>query len=986
MSLPQLRVRTEFTFRTTYAPVQRVAARLAELGSDAAAIVDPNTWGHVRWEKALKAAGVKPLFGREFSVRSGSDGPRPAAWMIAERAPEFYRLSTAIERLRADEPFNVDLLAHRSGVVVFAGAALDDPALFDYVDISPGSPLTQRRAMALAERTGKPLVVTCDNAYAHPDDRDRFLAMTDRQKITPQWIMGAEELREQLRCLDDAAWARAVSNTHAAAERAAAAELRTAPLIHVEGDLRALAETGKAERLAKGHIAEWTDVYEQRLQRELELIALKKYESYFLVVSDLVRWAKQRMLVGPGRGSSAGSLLCYLIGITEVDPIPHRLLFERFIDVTRNDLPDIDIDFSDTHRDEVFQYLADKYGRDNVARIGNINTLKARSVINQVGRRLGIPIPATWDLVNVLIEYSSGDSRYGKGLEDTLNNTQVGREFMERYPEAELMAELEGHASHTGVHAAGVIVSNEPVSDYCTVNAEGVAQIDKPDAERLNLLKIDALGLRTLGIIEDAGVTTAEELYGLKLDDPAVLEIFNERKFCGIFQFEGNAQRAVSGQMHFGAFETLDHATALARPGPLGGGASDRYIARKAQREAVTYRHPMLSHILNDTYGVVLYQEQVMQIVREIGKFSWENTTIIRKAMSGRKGKEFFDRQGELFIQGAAESNIPAVEAQAMWDEICTFGAWGMNRSHTVSYAIISYWCAWMKRYHQLAYAAACLRSAKDDAQAASILRELVDEGVRYTPFDVERSDVDWKVVDGELVGGFKNLEGYGPVKAVTAVEQRRLGTLDREKIAAAKVKFADLYPLHTKYGDLYANPEKHGIAQLAPAGQHPIYATRLMQLAEIERINEDSIRVQVDGWGGRSRWCSPSVVFLCTVLTKERRDENETLRIQKRHGRKMTGPTEFLDMKVTDDSGQVVTLRVDRFNYEPLGRLMAERLVPGEDVLLVRGEKIKNYPMVKVTRVRCLTRPEILDEKAGAKAVGSVQEPSAAGCAAGTS
>lgn len=979
--LPQLRVRTEFTFKSTYAPVRRVAERLAALGVPAAGIADPNTWGHVRWERALEAAGVRPLFGREFAVRDGT-GKRPAAWALAERTPEFYRFSTALERAHAagaaDVAFDPEVLARRSGVVVFAGAALEDPALFDYVDIAPGSPLAQRRALELAARTGRPLVVTGDNAYAFPEDRDRFLAMTDRQKITPQWILSTEELRAQLRCLDDAAWAAAVRATHEAAERAASARLQTAPLIHVPGDLRALAEEGKAERLRKGHIAEWTAEYEERLQRELEVIAMKEYESYFLVVSDLIRWAKRRMLVGPGRGSSAGSLLCYLIEITEVDPIPHKLLFERFIDVTRNDLPDIDIDFSDTKRDAVFAYLAEKYGADNVARIGNINTLKARSVLNQAARRLGIPLPATWNVANVLIEYSSGDSRYGKGLEDTLTTTQVGREFTSRYPESALLSELEGHATHSGVHAAGVIVSTVPVSDYCTVGADGVAQIDKPDAERLNLLKIDALGLRTLGIIEDSGVVTADELYALRLDDPEVLEIFNERKFCGIFQFEGNAQRAVSGQMRFNAFETLDHATALARPGPLGGGASDRYIARKAGREAVTVRHPMLFDILRDTYGVVLYQEQVMRIAREIGRFSWADVAIIRKTMSGRKGKEFFDRYGELFVRGAAENGISAPEAQAMWDEICTFGAWGMNRSHTVSYAIISYWCAWMKRYHPLAYAAACLRSAKDDAQAAAILREMVEEGVRYVPFDVDRSDVDWRAVDGELIGGFKNLDGFGPVKAVTAVEQRRLGTLDRDRIAKATVKFSDLYPLHTRYGSYYSDPAAHGIAQVPPPGQHPHYDCHLRGLAEIEQINADSVRI--DG-----RWRSPSVLFLCTVMTKERRDENETLRLQKRHGRKFKGPTEFLDMKVTDDTGAVITLRVDRFAYEPLGRRMAELLIPGEDVLLVRGEKLKNYPMVKVTRVRCLTRPEILDAETRAAPVGQDAQQSADVATAGT-
>src|SRR5690606_12823446 len=279
----------------------------------------------------------------------------------------------------------------------------------------------------------------------------------------------------------------------------------------------------------------------------------------------------------------------------------------------------IDIDFSDTKRDQCFTYLAEKYGHANVARIGNINTLNPRSVMAEVCKRFGIPDKERFDLLNVLIEYSSGDSRYGKGLEDTLNNTDTGRAFMERNPNAVVLAKAENHAWHTGVHAAGVIVCNVAVSDFCTIGPDGVAQIDKPDSEALNLLKIDVLGLRTLGIIEDAGVIDSEHLYGLSLDDPAVLKIFDEKKFCGVFQFEGAAQRSVSAQIHADAFRTLDHVTALARPGPLGGGAANKYIMRKAGREPVTYTHPALESVLSDTYGVVLYQEQVMRIVREIG-------------------------------------------------------------------------------------------------------------------------------------------------------------------------------------------------------------------------------------------------------------------------------------------------------------------------------------------------------------------------------
>ena len=931
MTFPQLRCRTEFSFRQAFGPVARVAAACAETGASAAGIVDGSTWGHVRWAKAAATAGFRPLFGTEFTVPL-PDGRKPQAWALAEDTRAFYRWSTAMRRPDAD---GLALLRETRGIIRFAGAGLTDPDTFDFIDINPASPVAQRAALALHRKTGKPLVVTSANYYPRPGDYPAFMAIGGREGTTPQHVLSEQELRAALRALDDSTWAQAVRNTHEVAERCAD-KLLTAPIIEVAGDLRALAEAGRRYRLDSGHLPDWPQMYEDRLQRELAAIEAKNFQSYFIVVADLIAWAKQRMLVGPGRGSSAGSLLCYLLGITEVDPIPHGLLFERFIDLTRKDLPDIDIDFSDVKRDQCFEYLAEKYGTHNVARIGNVNTLKPRSVMAEVCKRFGIPDKERFDLLNVLIEYSSGDSRYGKGLEDTLNNTDTGRRFMERNPKAVVMSEVENHAWHTGVHAAGVIVCNVPVDEYCTVGPDGVAHIDKPDSEYLNLLKIDALGLRTLGVIEDSGVVTAEQLYGLKLDDPKVLEIFNQRKYTGIFQFEGQSQRSISAQVFVDSFRTVDHLTALARPGPLGGGATGKYIARKAGQEPVTYTHSALEELLADTFGVVLYQEQVMRIVRDIGKFSWDETTVIRKAMSGRKGKEFFDRQGEKFIAGAAQDGIDDATAHEIWNEICNFGAWGMNKSHTCAYAVISYWCAWMKAYHPLEYAAACLRSAKDDDQTMEILREMAAEGVEYTAFDSELSDINWSVQGGKLIGGFINLVGFGPAKAVAAVEARRLGTTDdklRKRIAEAHVKFSDLYPISRAYADWYADPMAHGCR----AGSVIYTADKLPDGAD--------------------------VLFIGKIAKKELRDENETVRVARRDGRKLSGQTLFADFFLKDDTGIPVICRIDRFKYEPLGRIAMERLVAEQDVLLVRGRKIPNFAMIKVERVKVLNRQEPLSE-----------------------
>lgn len=1169
-SLPQLRLRTEFSFRKAYGSAEAVCARLVEIGCMSAGIVDGSTWGHVRWEKALSKAGVQPLFGAEAAI--DKEGKKPVAWYLAEDLAQFYRFSSSTPKLEED-------FIGAKGVIRFAGAALTDPDAFDYVDLNPLSVRQSRIGLELARHTGRDIVLTSDNNFPSLSDRDRFLALNDSKKTSPQHILDDQELRAAFWFLSDDVFAAARKATFEVAERLQGLKLRKAPIIKVPGDLPAMVAEGLAYRLSAGHIKDWTPEYEQRLQRELAMITEKDFASYFVVVSDLVAWAKKKMLVGPARGSSAGSLVCYLLRITEVDPIVHDLLFERFIDINRNDLPDIDIDFNDQKRELCFDYLIEKYGRDNVSRIGSINTLKPRSVMAEVGKKMAIPAGQTFAVLNVLIEYSSGDSRYGKGLEDTLTTTGPGKKFSTDFPEAMVMGDVEGHAWHTGQHAAGIIVSNEPVTEYCTVR-EGIAQLDKPDTEYLNLLKIDALGLRTLGVLEDSGCLSNEEFYALTPDDPEVFRIFNEGKFSGLFQFEGSAQRRVSMQVPIDAFDKIDHVTALARPGPLGGGASNHYINRNFGREEVTFRHPSMEKYLGSTFGVVLYQEQVMKIVREIGQFSWEETSAIRKAMSGRKGTEYFAQRGKKFVEGAAAQGIDADTAAEIWNEICSFGAWGMNRctkfdtriklahpnqflgpeptieelynyykvnpsswvrqrkampvllcvggdgvarpqmavdihktgvkpcfryglsdgrdvectpdhkfivngewkrigdaaigdklsvvardhssasplqcrpagkkngrivaerafkrsmegvccqdcggltarmeahhndlvhgrerpadlawlcsschklrhkaagdwdapyargwkptegatilsienvgdqetydiempapnhnyvlangvvthnSHTVSYAMISYWCAFMKRYHPVEYAAACLRNAKDEEQTVEILRELSAEGVGFVPFDIERSEQNWSAKDGMLVGGFTNLHGVGMIKAAGYVDKRNNGTLtekDKAKIAAFPVKNADLRPAHTMWQDIYSNPDKYNIH-----GHVREFST--LQNRE-------------------------NVVVVCKLLRKERRDENETVRLARRGGERKEGQTQFLDLFVVDDSvSKPIIMRIKTKLWSVYGEKLAGRAIDNRDWFLVRGTWLAQFSMLTAEKVKCLTNPGIFNEEA---------------------
>ncbi len=938
MTMPQLRVRTGYTYRDVYGKHSDVMKRLKEIGCDRAAIVDFGTWGHVRYEQAAKKAGVKAMFGMEFPILIDDlEDPmyayKPRAWILAEDTRRFYNAtSKAIQNggLPADE------FGKLPGVTTFCGAAIDRLAdhEFDYIDINPASFVLAAKGIRRHRSTGKPIVITSGNDMPGEEHCELAYSWEVKDSVSMRHIASEDELWSQLRhIMTRKEFDEGVKNSHAIADSLNGIELAKAPLIHMEGNLPELCREGQASRLARGHIKEWTEEYEARLVMELEQIQLKKFDSYFLVVADLIRHAKTIMIVGPARGSSAGSLLCYLIGITEVDPIPHRLLFQRFVDISRADLPDIDIDFPDTKRHLCFSYLQEKYGIENVVKLGNINTLKALSVMAQVGKKFGIGIGETDSIRNAVIEYSSADERYGKGLEDTLMQTAPGKEFTGRHPDAaRCMGELELHPSHSGVHAAGIVVCNEKVTDYCTVTSEGVAQVDKVDSEYLNLLKIDALGLRTLGIIEDAGVVTGEQLYSLTLDDPAVLNVLNDDRVSGIFQFEGSVVRSVMRLVNIDHFSKIDNITALARPGPLSSGMAIKYIDRVAGKEPIKYDVPQLAKYLDETFGVFVYQEQIMSVVKEIGLFDWVKTSAIRKAMSGRKGEEYFNSMGADFCAGALQVGVPTEKAQKIWKEMVTFGAWGFNKSHSVSYAIVTYWTCYLKCYHKLEFAAACLRSAKDNEQTIAILRELSKEGVEYTAIDPELSGLNWKAVDGRLVGGILNAKGYGPVKSLKYINDRDAGTLtqkQKDNLAKAENPFADLNEAHTKWGHYYANPSLIGVS------------------AGSKIVNMKSIDDREEG------------VFIGKLVKKVLSDENEPIRVKKRGGSIWKGETRFIDLMMIDDSTDTfIRCRIRPEKYVSLGLGIAENSPIGS-WFLMRGWKIPELDMFILKNIKQLTKEE---------------------------
>lgn len=579
--------------------------------------------------------------------------------------------------------------AHRvKGLIKISGERLlvdhaeeDDPDF--YVGLSPAlSKFTYNQAKAKGLR----FIATSDNVYPREEDREfyrvlmggRASSQSYSQHIMDEaeWLRSVEHLADQDTVVD------AFGNMKKAMDQCKAV-LKGATLLSPEKPktLREMCVDG-AKRLS---CSLDDPVYAARLDRELAMIDQKNFGDYFYILADVVTWAKQRMIVGPARGSSCGSLVCYLLSITSIDPIPYDLIFERFIDVTRADLPDVDIDFSDERRHLVFEYLEEKYGDDRVARLGSVGQFKSRSALHQLGISLKIP---SWTIAKVAdgaIKRAMGDSRASSTIEDTLKDTDAGRDMLREFPEAMIVTRMEDHPANAGQHAAGVVLTQDAIAEYVAIDGRtNSAMCDKKDAEELNLLKIDALGLTQLSIFERTleligKPTVSGWLETLPTDDPAAFEVLNSKRFSGIFQFTGSAVQGITRQIVVKGFEDLVAITALARPGPLASGGTDLWIQRRNGNKEVQYPHPLLEPYLKDTLGAVIYQEQVLKIGREVGNLSWEEVTKLRQAMSRSLGKEYFDQFGNKWKAAAIQKGIDPDEAAKFWDELCQHGTWCLS-------------------------------------------------------------------------------------------------------------------------------------------------------------------------------------------------------------------------------------------------------------------------------------------------------------------
>jgi DNA polymerase-3 subunit alpha len=825
-----LHVHSDYSLLDGSCQLEALLDRTKAEGMDAIALTDHgNLFGAVHFYKAAKERGIKPILGIEAYLAAGSrfdkskaeePGRRKKstfhATLLARTTEGFQNLvrlsSTSwIDGLYRRPRMDRDALREWGrGLICLSGCLAGEvnqailagemegaeriireyKELFGsenfYLEVmNHGMPEEDQVRAALVElgrTTGTPLVATNDIHYLDAPDWEvqdvvlcigtgRLVREEDRYKMSTRqlWFKNADDMHAAFADLPQA-----IAATREIADRCSAEvalgrrylpSFPPDPGETAEATFRRLCEAGLA-RLYR----DVTPAIRDRLEYEIAVIVKTGFVDYFLIVWDFIRFAREQGIpVGPGRGSAAGSLVSYALGITRIDPLRYDLLFERFLNSERISMPDIDIDFCWQRREEVIEYVTKKYGTDRVAQIVTFGTLKSRAVIRDVGRVLEVP----------LIEVDRIAKKIPNGPSDTLEAALKNDEEVQRLYAAsdenrrlfDIALKLEGIARNMSTHAAGVVITDVPLTErvpLCRSGDDVVTQWTMDVLEDIGLLKMDFLGLRTLTVIERA-VRSIEKRTGapfdveaLPLDDPLTYRLLQQGRCAGVFQLESDGMTELLKRLRPDRFEDLIAVLALYRPGPLGSGMVESYVKRKHGEEPISYLHPMLEPILKETLGVILYQEQVMRIANVLSGFSLNEADALRKAM-GKKKPEILAKYHEQFLKGAERNGVPARVAAEIFDQIKFFAGYGFNKSHSAAYALITFQTAYLKAHEPLEFMAALLTCEMEwiDRTVGSI-DELRAMGLKLLPPDVNKSYASFTVEDGAIRYGLAAIKGVG--------------------------------------------------------------------------------------------------------------------------------------------------------------------------------------------------------------------------------
>ncbi|MFM9413750.1 DNA polymerase III subunit alpha [Peptococcus simiae] len=830
---------TAFSLLDGAGRVEDEVKRAAELGMPALAITDHGVmYGAVQFYKSCQAHGIKPIIGCEvyvarrsrFQKESGRDEKPYHLILLVENEKGYHNLcqlvtQSYLEGFYYKPRIDRDLLAkHHEGLICLSAclggelpqmimdgneAAAREAALWYketfgrdnfYLELQnhglPEQQVVNDALIRLGKELDLDLVCTNDNHYMKREDaevQDVMLCIQTGKTLDEPDRMRFDNNEFYLKSYDD--MLAAFPNQEAALDRTVAIADRCQfdftfgcnhmPYFDVpEGYtipdyLKKLCLDGLAD-----HYETVDTPLLERLDKELSVIGRMGYEAYFLIVWDFVDYAKRNgIYVGPGRGSAAGSLVAYALGITAVDPIKYNLLFERFLNPERVNMPDIDIDFCYERRGEVIDYVTQKYGADHVSQIITFGTMAARGAVRDVGRVMNVPL-STVNRVCKLIPLELGMT-IDKALSAAPDLRQAMADDDQIDKMIRMAQRLEGLPRHAGTHAAGVVISREPMTHYLPLQTGGddgsvITQFSKDEVEEIGLLKMDFLGLRTLTVVNKT-IELIEERHGRTIDfqtidenDPPTYDMLSRGDSLGVFQLEGSGLRVVLKDLKPNSLEDIIALVALYRPGPLGSGMVDDFIARKHGEKEIEYPHMLLEDILQPTYGVILYQEQVMQIASRLSGFSLGEADMLRRAM-GKKKPEIIEGFRTQFIEGALKNGVSREQAAHIFSLIEYFAGYGFNKSHSAAYGVLAFQTAWLKCHYPAEFMAELLNSFVDNADKVTFyIKECVDLGIPVLPPDINESGKGFTVTAEGIRFGLKAIRGVGdgPVEAITEARE----------------------------------------------------------------------------------------------------------------------------------------------------------------------------------------------------------------------